>query len=113
EKNPGVVGQLTTELAQATDYRSCVSIIISLGEIGPAAKDAVPIIMEKAGQRNAPTDRYALRSLKDVARRALSKIDPEAAEAMLRTDRTVPDLRNGVLMDESTAKKLGLGGVPE
>jgi HEAT repeat protein len=108
DKDPSVVGRLTAELAEARDYQSCAMLIISLGEIGPPAKDAVPVILEKATQQNAPRDRYALRSLRDVARRALAKIDPEAAEAMIRSGNAAPDLRAGALLDDSTARKLGL-----
>jgi len=107
-QDPSVVSRLAGELAQANDFQSCAFIITSLGEIGSAAKEALPVILEKASQQNIPGDRFALKSLKNVARRAVGKIDRETAEQMVKPDAYVPDLRSGALMDSSTAGDLGL-----
>jgi HEAT repeat protein len=110
-RDRSVIPRLASELAQANDYQTCSMIITSLGEIGPAAKEALPIILDKANQGNVPGDRYALRSLKNVARRAVGKIDRVTAEQMVRPDAYVPDLRNGALLDATTAEDLGLNSL--
>jgi HEAT repeat protein len=103
-----VIPLLMNELAQTRDYPTCVGIIKAFGEIGPAAKEAIPVMLEKVNQRNAPQDRYALRSLRDIARRAISKIDPDVAQEMITGRPAGLDLRSGTLSDGPEAKKLGI-----
>jgi HEAT repeat protein len=81
ERNPGVVPILAECLEGARDYQTCVRLMKTLADIGPAAKPAVGVIrrkVEEPGVSFAP----ATVDLGEAAVDALAKIDPpSAAEA--------------------------------
>jgi HEAT repeats len=76
--NTNVIPHLISELARSTDPIACRNILTALGEIGPAAKAAVPEVLRKF---EYPSWLFHLAgaTVPDAAREALAKIDPEAA----------------------------------
>jgi HEAT repeat protein len=89
ERNPSVIPVLAERLQDARDYQTCVRVMKTLAEIGPAAKSAVPVIRKKIedpGVSFVP----ATVDLAQVAVDALAKIDPAAAAEARKRLRELP-----------------------
>jgi HEAT repeat protein len=77
-QDPHTIPVLVELLENARDYQACSRILKLLGEMGPAAKSAVPVIRKKIedpGVSFAP----ATVDLVQIALDSLAKVDPAAA----------------------------------
>jgi HEAT repeats len=78
EHNPSVVPVLAERLEEARDYQTCLRVMKTLAEIGPAAKPAVPVIRKKIEEPGVSFVPSTV-DLGQAAVEALAKIDPQAA----------------------------------
>ncbi len=77
------LGVLIQELRSSSDAAMCVRIITLLGDMGHAARPAIPAIVALlAKQDHLENFPVPMRSLTEIAREALVKIDPDAAEKL-------------------------------
>jgi HEAT repeats/HEAT repeat len=78
EKSPRGVTVLAERLDEAQDYQTCVRVMKTLAEMGPAAKSAVPVIQKKIEEPGVPFVPATV-DLGQLAVDTLAKIDPKAA----------------------------------
>lgn len=88
-----IIPWFMNQLEAAQDFPTCHFIIQSLGEIGPKAKDAVPLIVEKMRDRRLARNFFG-RDLTQVGQAALTRIDPAAAQLQAHEEFRVLDLKS-------------------
>lgn len=93
DSDPRVVSWLVVQLETAADFDTCSILIQSLGEIGPKAKEAVPLILEKKQDRRLARGFFG-RDLAPVCDDALKRIDPAVAQAQPPEQFQVLDLKS-------------------
>jgi HEAT repeat protein len=79
EQNPSVVPVLAESLENAREYQAALRLMLTLGQIGPAAKAAVPVIRKKIEDPGVPFVPTHV-DFAQAALDALAKIDPAAAQ---------------------------------
>jgi len=96
---------LTSELERTTDPQQSGRIMTDLGEIGPPARSAIPLILAKGYDPRPLHHRLpAVFDLGQISRKAANKIDPDALKASSKSGFKVLDLREAKLADDQNSK---------
>jgi hypothetical protein len=106
ESDTNVVSFLTAELEGTSDAQLSARLISDLGEIGPAASNAIPAIVEKMHDGTRPQSRRfrGVVDLRQTGRKAVSKIDPSGARTIGPSAFKILDLKEARLAEEGKGK---------